>query len=332
MSPAERLFDPSGAFDHPVTVWVAAGGAFLVAASGLLVTALSGAGAISESLRKDLNARIRTWGFLLPAMIGPILLGAAWVIAAVLALSLASYREYARATGLFRERFTSLVVVAGILAVTFAVADHWYDFFVALSPLSISLIAAVSILGDRPQGYIQRTALGIFGFALFGAGFGHLAYFANDAQFRPILSWLVAGVAMNDVFPYVVGKAIGRRPLAPKTSPHKTIEGAVGALVLTTAFVAVLGHFTFRGGDLDRPLHLITLGLIVSVGGQLGDLMLSSIKRDVGVKDMGSALPGHGGVLDRFTSFLIVSPAVFHYVGYVTGVGLSEPTRILSGP
>jgi phosphatidate cytidylyltransferase len=60
--------------------------------------------------------------------------------------------------------------------------------------------------------------------------------------------------------------------------------------------------------------------------------MLSSIKRDVGIKDTGTALPGHGGILDRFTSLLLVAPAVFHYLGYFLGVGLDEPPRILTGP
>ena len=93
----------------------------------------------------------------------------------------------------------------------------------------------------------------------------------------------------------------------------------------------MLFHFVFQDTVLDRPVHLVTLGIIISVAGQLGDLMISSIKRDLGIKDTGVALPGHGGWLDRFDSLLLVGPAVFHYVGYFLGFGLDQPVRILSG-
>jgi len=78
-------------------------------------------------------------------------------------------------------------------------------------------------------------------------------------------------------------------------------------------------------------VKLIGLGLIVSVAGQFGDLMVSSIKRDIGIKDMGASIPGHGGLLDRFDSMLLVAPAVFHYIAFFRGFGLDQPTRIFTG-
>jgi phosphatidate cytidylyltransferase len=136
---------------------------------------------------------------------------------------------------------------------------------------------------------------------------------------------------MNDIFAYIVGKTMGRRKLAPNTSPNKTLGGALGALVLTTTLAAFLGHFAFIGTAMDHPGKLILVGFILSFTGQLGDLTLSSIKRDLGIKDWAATFPGHGGLLDRFNSLLFAAPAVFHYIGYIQGVGLDQPSRIITG-
>jgi phosphatidate cytidylyltransferase len=317
----ERLVSYEHAFDHPVTGIVTVALAVVLLAVPLVILLLARLGRIGPSQRAELTRRYKSWLVLIPLMLVPILLGAAWTIAAVLALSLLCYREYARATGLFREKMISLVVVLGILAVTFAVADHWYGFFEALFPLTVGLIAVTGILPDQPKGYIQRVALGVLGFVLFGSSLGHLGYFANDKNYRPILLLILLAVEANDVFAYVAGKTLGRRKLAPNTSPNKTVGGALGALVLTTLLVVVLGRYVFAETELDSLPHLVTLGAIISVVGQLGDLMLSSIKRDLGLKDMGSTIPGHGGLLDRFDSLILVAPAVFHYLHYFGGVG-----------
>jgi phosphatidate cytidylyltransferase len=317
------------AFAHPVTGWIVLAVCAALIAGAAVVAVLSFAGAIAPSLQRELWLRLGSWALLAPAMILPILAGRAWTIAAVTLLGLACLQEYCRATGLFRERFICLMVVIGIVAVNLAALDHWYGFFVALMPLSCGFVAVASIPFDRPQGFIQRVALGIFAFFLFGAGLAHLGYIANDANYRPTILMLLLAVGLNDVFAYTVGKTIGGPKLLPHTSPNKTLSGAVGALILTTIVVAVLGHSIFAGTAMDRPILLVGLGLIVSIAGQLGDLMLSSIKRDIGIKDMGVAIPGHGGVLDRFNSILLVAPAAFHYVGYFVGFGLDQPTRTL---
>jgi phosphatidate cytidylyltransferase len=245
-------------------------------------------------------------------------------------MSLCCYREFARATGMFRNPSTSTLVVLGILAITFAVADHWYGIFVALTPLCVTLLAAIALFSDEPRGYVQRVGLGVLALLLFGVCFGHLSYFANDANYRSILIWLIVCVEMNDIFAYIVGKTMGRRKLAPNTSPNKTVAGALGALVLTTLLATALGTVAFSGTKVASLPKLLLLGAIVSVSGQLGDLTLSSIKRDLGIKDWAATFPGHGGLLDRFNSLLFASPAVFHYIGYIQGIGLDQPTRLIT--
>jgi phosphatidate cytidylyltransferase len=264
-------------------------------------------------------------------MLGPVLAGREWTIAAVTILGLLCYREYARATGLFREWLLSGVVVLGILAVNFAALDHWYGFFMALFPLTVCVLAVASIPLDRPQGYIQRVGLAVFGFVLFGAGLSHLGYMANDANYRPLVLLLLTAVALNDVAAFTCGKLIGGRKLLPATSPNKTLSGALGAVVVTATVVALLGAAIFSGTRMAAPHWLLLFGVLVSVAGQAGDLMLSSVKRDIGIKDMGVVLPGHGGILDRFNSLLLVAPAVFHLVGYFVGFGLDRPVRLFTG-
>ncbi|MBI5864654.1 MAG: phosphatidate cytidylyltransferase [Planctomycetes bacterium] len=328
---SDHFFGFRKAFDHPVTIGIAVTVAALLAATPVILAILGAGGRLDAKHRDELWKRYFSWLVLVPAMLGPVLLGAAWTIAGVAVLSLACYREYARATGLFRERSISVVVVLGTLVVAFASADHWYELFLAMFPITVACIAITGIFPDRPQGYIQRVALGVLGFALFGAALGHLGYFANDRNYRPILLTLIVLVELNDIFAYIAGRLFGKRKLAPNTSPGKAVAGCLGALVATTALTVLLAHLTFAGTPLDAPLPLLVLGVMISVVGQFGDLVLSSIKRDLGIKDMGAVIPGHGGLLDRFDSLLLVAPAVFHYLAYFVGVGAGQPHRIFSG-
>ncbi len=331
MPTTERLFGYQHAFDHPVTLWLTVSIAAVLALSLPLIALLFRTGKIDEKLRDELVARCVSWMIIVPAVIVPLLLGAAWMILFIGLLSLLCYREFARATGQFRHREVSLIVVIGILAITFATLDHWYGFFAALPPLTIALLVSASILRDDPKGYIQRVALGIFAFLLFGVCLGHLGYFANDSHYRPMLFLILACVQLNDVFAFICGKLLGKHKLCPGTSPNKTIEGSLGAIILTTTLVTALGFSVFAGTKMATLPHLVGLGLIISITGQLGDLTLSSIKRDLSIKDMGHSIPGHGGLLDRCNSLLLVAPAAFHYIGFFIGIGLEDAKRIITG-
>lgn len=317
---------------HPVAFWIAAGIAAVLAITPLIFLALEKAGKLSPALRSDLWTRYKSWLILAPLMVGPLLAGRLLAILGVGILSILCYREFARATGLFRHRAISAVVALGILLLTFAAADHWYGFFVALSSLTVSLIVIVALFADQPKGYIQRVALGVLAFSFFGVCLGHYGYFANDQRGQAFLLAILLCVELNDVFAYCTGKLFGRRKFAPNTSPNKTLGGAIGAAILTTALFATLVHAIVDGTSLDHHWHLVALGLLLSLTGQFGDLVMSSIKRDLGVKDLGASIPGHGGLLDRFDSLIFVGPAMFHYIGYFLGVGLDQPVRVFTGP
>ena len=127
----------------------------------LLIFITTRAGKSTAEKRKELWDRYRSWIWLVLCILIPILAGAFWTILAVALLSLLCYREYARITGLFRERTISFIVVIGILLITFAELDNWYRLLVALFPLTVALIAIGGLIPDQPKGYIQRVGLGV---------------------------------------------------------------------------------------------------------------------------------------------------------------------------
>jgi phosphatidate cytidylyltransferase len=122
---------------------------------------------------------------------------------------------------------------------------------------------------------------------------------------------LVATIVVSDSGQYYTGRAFGRRPLAPAISPKKTIEGAIGGLVLATSFVVLAGPWVF---PLTGRLSLTLLGVAVVTLGIGGDLFESRLKRSAGVKDSSTLIPGHGGVLDRIDALLFAVPAYYLYL------------------
>jgi phosphatidate cytidylyltransferase len=316
---------------HPVSFWILVSIAALLAITPLIFLVLDKAGKLSPALSSDLWTRYKSWLVLAPLMVVPLVAGRLPAILEVAVLGALCYREFARATGLFRERLVSALVALGGVLITFAIADNWLGLFGALMSLIVCGIVIFALYADQPKGYIQRVALGVLAFMFFGVSLGHFSFLANDRLGAPLQLSILLCIELNDVFAYCTGKAFGRRKLSPNTSPNKTIGGALGAAVLTTALFAALGHCIFRGTALDTLRHLIPLGLLVSLTGQWGDLVMSSIKRDLGMKDMAATIPGHGGLLDRFDSLIFVGPAIFHYLSYFDGLTFDLPARVFTG-
>ena len=206
-----------------VALWLA--GTVLLVTVGAYVGVHWRAGFLRGDFAEEFVARCRTWLLLAVAFLLPLMRGAAWTILAVLVVSILCYRELARATGLFRERTISALVVLGILTLTLAVFDHWYACFVTTMLIFVSLIPMIGAVQDRPQGYIQRVALGVLSFLLFGACLGHLSYLANSAAYQRIILWLLIRVAIDDNFAYMVGKAFGKRKIARTPAPGRPWEG-----------------------------------------------------------------------------------------------------------
>ncbi len=208
----------------------------------LIILGLNRAGRLSAELKQDLWHRYYTWLAMIPAIVAPIILGAFWTILAVCVLSLFCFREFARATGFFREKLMNVLVVLAIIALGLASLDRWYRLFVALTPIIIVVIAAVSTSLDRPKGYIQRVGMASLSFLLFGTCLGHIGCMANDEHYRSLLLLLFFSVQMNDLFGKIVGRVFGGPTLAPQTNPNKTISGSLGAI--RTDHASRLRHLT----------------------------------------------------------------------------------------
>lgn len=127
-----------------------------------------------------------------------------------------------------------------------------------------------------------------------------------------ILTCIAAWV--TDMGAFFVGRAFGKRKLAPEISPYKTVEGAIGGLacagIIFPAVCYGYWHFSHLGAGLSLS-HAVLIGVVCAVTGMMGDLFASVIKRQTGIKDFGKIMPGHGGVMDRFDSFLFVAPTLY---------------------
>ena len=289
--------------------------------------ALGGAvlGFLSWGLKKELGPIWKTYrSWLVMAAIGLLVVfaGHMAVIGGVTLLSILGFKEFARASGLYRDWWMTGAVYAGIFAVGVASfmpqprgqepGSGWYGLFVAVPVFAIAVILVIPILRNRARGELQKMSLSIVGFIYIGWMFGHLGFLANAVNAYGFLCYVIFATELNDVSAFTFGRLFGRHPLRSEISPNKTWEGALGALTVSMILPWLLRFsFPFFGAT-----QLILTGLIVGIGGLLGDLSISVIKRDIGTKDMGAAIPGHGGILDRIDSLVYVAPLFMHMAGY----------------
>lgn len=327
----DRFWNLEAALHERFTVGAVVFIAVAIMLSGAVIAFVRARKRHDDPLVRELVLRWKSWIWITVLVLAPILMGSGWVIVGVCILSLLCYGEFARVTGILHERAIGSVVAIGIVVLAFASLDNYFRLFASTLPLTVATIAIVSILKDQPEGYLRRTALGILGFILFGYCLGYLGYFANSPAFRPIVILIILCVELNDIYAFCCGKLIGGPKAIPHTSPGKTWSGCIGAIICTTITFSLLGHFVFLGTKADHWAHLVFMGAGLSIIGQFGDLLLSSIKRDTGIKDMGTLIPGHGGVLDRCDSLVLLPPAMLHYLSLILAVPIGEePGQLVS--
>ncbi len=258
---------------------------------------------------RDLRAAVAV-GVLLLAVLAAALAGPPWVLALlVLALLGGGAVEAGRVlAGAGRPVDVDVVLLVAVAAVTGALFGAERGLLAAMALLPVAALLRGVLRGGGP-GVIERTGRTVLlGTWVVGLGAHAVLLRGGPAGAAGLLA-VVASVAVADTAAYAVGSAIGRRPLAPRLSPGKTWEGVAGGLAAAAALGATaLPALGVTGG----PAAGAALAVAVAVAGTLGDLAESMLKRDVGVKDLGRALPGHGGVLDRVDALLLALPVGHH--------------------
>ncbi|MFJ4331704.1 phosphatidate cytidylyltransferase [Streptomyces sp. NPDC088935] len=181
-----------------------------------------------------------------------------------------------------------------------------------------ALAVLVWRMTEPPEGYLKDVTAGLFAafYVPFLATFVAMMLAADDGAWR-VLVFLILTV-VSDTGAYAVGWRFGKKKLAPRISPGKTREGLVGAVAFAMAAGALCVQFLIDDGTWWQGL---LLGLVVAISATLGDLGESMIKRDLGIKDMGTLLPGHGGIMDRLDSLLPTAPVVWLLLVIFVGSG-----------
>jgi phosphatidate cytidylyltransferase len=201
------------------------------------------------------------------------------------------------------------------LAITLLLSAAWFG---RVSGLAVAIAIAIPcvlvyILLRDPKDFVRKStaaAFAIFYLAFLG---GFILLLAHDKDGLVRIFTLVVLVSCNDTFAYLFGVLIGKHPLAPQISPKKTWEGLIGSVIATTIGSALVFEFA-----LDHNWWIgAAIGLGAVVTATCGDLIESAVKRDLSIKDMGTILPGHGGILDRIDSVLFTGPAVWFALEFI---------------
>lgn len=201
------------------------------------------------------------------------------------------------------------------------VAQGWYGMFIIFIPVYMFLLLPMKmVLIGETQGFLKAAGTLHWGLMTTVFSLSHAAYLlalpdANNpaAGSAGLLFYLVFLTQANDVAQYVWGKLLGNEKIIPKVSPGKTKAGLIGGVVTTTVLATVLAPVL-------TPLtgwETFAAGIIFGLGGFVGDVTISAIKRDIGIKDSGNLIPGHGGILDRVDSLTYTAPLFFHFVYYL---------------
>ena len=269
----------------------------------------------------ELRLRVRSWWFmivvfavaiLIDPVISSVFLGLVCYLAFKEYLSLVPTRQV--------DRLPLLFAYLSIPVQLYWAHTGWYDMFVVWIPVWMMLfLPMVMVLNGRTEGFLRAVGTLTFGLMLTVFALSHTAMLLTgsdavngEAGGAGLLLFLVLTTQANDILQFVWGRTLGRRPIVPSVSPKKTWEGFLGGVATSAALAALTGPWLTI-----MPWHwAAAAGAVIAVAGFVGDVNMSAIKRDLGVKDSGGLIPGHGGILDRVDSLTYAGPVFFHFFAF----------------
>jgi phosphatidate cytidylyltransferase len=270
-----------------------------------------------------LRQRLITAALLVPVFLWVIHRGGWLYIAVVLALLTVGALEFTRISALMELRPSIWISIAGVWGVAGAVASVDGRWIVpALAALLLCGTAWHVFAFERGAGApLQDWAMTLSVPLYLGGLGGHLM----ALRLLPNGAWGTLTVLparwLSDTGAYAIGSWLGRSPMALRTSPNKTWEGFFGGVLWGAIFGGLLAEFWQRFGSVSPTLlgwrEGVVIGVLVSVVGPLGDLGISMFKRQTGIKDTGTVLAGHGGVLDRIDSWLLAGASSYYYIFWI---------------
>ena len=264
-------------------------------------------------------ARILTAVVLIPLVILLLLKGPFWLLALAAAgvamLACWEYLALAHASGAGTPRILTLVAIGALFLAAYRLPEMLLPVLVA-SALIIFVVVSFRSPLNR---VLLDTSASVFGLIYTGLTLTTLLFMSQQEEGRSLLVFLFFAVWSGDIAALYIGRRFGKQKLAPKLSPNKTWEGSIASIVgsmviggLLLACASMLqGHgialLTYSGS----VFYWLMLAAILNVAAQLGDLVESALKRGGGVKDSGTLLPGHGGILDRIDALLLAAPVLW---------------------
>lgn len=273
----------------------------------------------------DLGPRMRSWWVIVILVGGALLLG--WQATAILFafISFLALKEFLTLAPTRKEdrlivllAYLSVFVNYGLIFADAIFQDSYQIYLVFLPVYGFLISAAAMAWIGRTEGYLPTVGIIHWGMVVCVYNIGYIAYLMRvpDAEAPAggagLVFFLIFITQLNDVAQYCWGKAFGRTKITPSVSPNKTWEGAIGGWLTTAVVFYVLAPvFTPLS-----PVHAAIMGIVVPMAGFFGDITMSAIKRDLGVKDTSRLIPGHGGVLDRLDSLTFAAPVYFHLLAY----------------
>jgi phosphatidate cytidylyltransferase len=307
--------------DVPATVLQALGGILAILVLATLVLWILRIARPAADIR-ELGLRIRSWWVMFVVFTVAIALSRTVSIVFFALVSFLALKEYFSLIPTRRtDRRVLFWAYLTIPAQFYWVADAWYGMFIIFIPVYAFLFIPMRmVLIGNAREFLHAAGSIQWGLMLMVFSLSHLAFLlVLPEEVNPgvggagLVLYLVFLTQFNDVAQYVSGKLLGRHKVVPTVSPNKTVEGLVGGLVTTALLGWLLGPWL-------TPLagaQALAAGLLIGLAGFIGDVNISALKRDLGVKDSSQLIPGHGGVLDRVDSLTYAAPLFFHYIHYL---------------